>query len=262
MNQTEISIDFLQRIIREAGALALSFRERLSTLRTEVKDSDADIVTEADRAIEERLRENILDRHPDHGILGEEGGETGESEYRWVIDPIDGTTGFAHGLSHFSVSIALEKNNQPLLAGVYAPALGELFLAEHKKGASFNGKKIHVSKRNELSKCVLSTGFACIRAKQERNNLKHFCEMMPRIRGIRRLGSAALDLCYVAAGILDGYWELNLQPYDIAAGKLILQEAGGIISDYSGSVKKIPAEVVASNELIHAEMLKVLSLPG
>lgn len=245
---------FLEETILEAGRMCLDFSKTLGDINISRK-SEKDLVTEADVAVEKFITSQIKKKYPDCSILGEEGGETLGGEYRWIIDPIDGTTSFVHAQPFYCVSIALENKGVLELGAVYAPALGELFFAQRGCGATLNGKQISVSHRSEFGDCVLATGFACIRSGERRNNLPIFNSILPKIRGIRRYGSAAMDLCYVACGRLDGFWELNLNLYDIAAGRLILEEAGGSYSDFSGNLVHIPYESAASNRLIHERLL-------
>lgn len=249
---------FIESITREAGAMALGYGKRLSVLKVERK-RPTDLVTEADKAVEDYLRTEIARRHPDHGIMGEERSERfGKGRFRWVIDPIDGTTSFVHGQPFYSVSVALQDRGQTVLGAVYAPALGEFYLAEKGRGAFLNRKRIRVSSRDRLIDSVLATGFACVRAGLSRNNLPLFAAVITRIQSVRRYGSAAMDLCYTASGRLEGFWELCLRPYDVAAGILILTEAGGRVSDLSGGSGRIPDEVVATNGRIHRELIGIL----
>jgi len=267
MNTTlnlEEAEQFLSRMIREAGEMTLKYREDMHALRVEQKGTDKDLVTEADQAVEAFLRERILERYPDHAILGEEEGETGSSPCRWIIDPIDGTISFLHGQYQYSISIALEVEDELVLAAVFAPALDDLFTARQGRGAFQNGRPISVSAAPVISESVMATGFPCIRAGMKKTNLPLFCEMMPRIRDIRRGGSAAFELCLVACGQLDGYWEKHINLYDVAAGVLLVREAGGVVTDYSGSGKGLPTEILATNGLIHEECISVIKpfLPG
>ena len=250
--------EFLKNIITEAGQIALARKARLADVQV-TRKSAKDLVTEADVAVENFLVEQINRQYPDHAILGEETGSHTGNEYRWIIDPIDGTNSFVHDQPFFSNSIALEKNGTVVLAAVNAPVLGELFMAERGSGATLNGKPIHISACNLLGDAMLATGFACIRSELEHNNLTHFCRIMPKIRGIRRYGSAAIDLCYTACGRLDGFWEMNLNIYDIAAGALIVTEAGGTVTDFAGS-SNLPAEVLATNGRIHNELSRILTV--
>jgi myo-inositol-1(or 4)-monophosphatase len=250
---------FLKDIITQAGAISLAHRARLHTMQITRKDTAKDLVTEADVAVENYLVEQIKQTYPDHAICGEESGLHSGNEFRWVIDPIDGTTSFVHEQPFYSISIAVQQNEQTILAAVYAPVLGELFMAEKGRGATLNGQPIHVSDRTDLSDCVCTTGFACLRANLERNNLPLINRIAPTLRGLRILGSAAMDLCYVACGRTDGSWELNLNIYDIAAGMLICTEAGGSVTDFSGhGTDNLPGEILATNGKLHTQLAEIL----
>ena len=255
LNEAE---QFLKDIILSAGELTLDYRRRLSTLKVDHKATDRDIVTEADRAVESFLRMKLAEKYPDHAVLGEEEGESGDSEYRWIIDPIDGTIAFLHGQYQYSISIALEAAGETVVAAVYAPALNDLFTAQKGRGAALNGRPIHVSGASSVGEAVFATGFPCIRAGMKETNLPLFNEMMMHIRDIRRGGSAALELCYVACGQLDGYWEKYIEIYDVAAGLLLVEEAGGRISDYRGGTEGLPREVLATNGLIHDQAMTLI----
>lgn len=248
---------FLQDIVTEAGNLSLEYRAKLSELQVQRK-SPKDLVTEADKAVEAFLCRRITERYPDHAIFGEETGHKAGNEFRWVIDPIDGTTSFVHKQPFYAISVAVEKAGHAILAAVNAPVLHELFLAEKDAGATLNGKPIHVSQCELLEDAVLATGFACVRVDLPKNNLPYFTALVPKIRDVRRYGSAAIDLSYVACGRLDGFWELNLQTYDIAAGLLLVTEAGGMISDFSHRQTNMPYELVATNTLLHKELIQQL----
>lgn len=254
-------LDFIARIALEAGNIALSERENMSDSAIHYKN-DKDIVTDVDRKIENFIVREIQKTYPEHGILGEEHGRSGnsDSEYLWVIDPIDGTTSYAHGQFYYSVSIALLKNSKPILAAVYAPRLNENFTAALGKGAFLNGKRIYVSKRDKLINSVLATGFACLRAGMEDNNLPAFNRIVPKLRGIRRCGSAALDMANVACGRFEGFWERNLNLYDIAAGDLIVREAGGMVTDFHDGSDYPAHGTLATNGLVHAELVHLLNL--
>jgi myo-inositol-1(or 4)-monophosphatase len=206
--------------------------------------------------VEDYLVRQIKDRFPGHDIIGEESGShlTG-SEYCWVIDPIDGTTSYFHRQPYFSVSIALKEKGKLLCGGVYAPALDQMFLAARGEGAALNGKPIHVSQSSRMADSVLATGFACLRAGLEDNNLGYFNRIMPEIRDVRRCGSAALDLAYVAAGKYDGFWEMNLNEYDVAAGILLVLEAGGQVFDFNGDSHYPQEGIIATNGCIDNELL-------
>jgi myo-inositol-1(or 4)-monophosphatase len=240
-------------IAREAGALLIQYFDQ--NIKIEYK-GDADLVTAADRKSEALIRERIRESWPEHDVLGEEGGfnDTG-SEYRWYVDPLDGTTNFAHGFPVFAVSMALEHrggDEGTRIAGVvYDPTRDELFAAEKGKGAQLNGKAIQVSKITRLQECLVATGFPS--HKRHKNpNIFFYHQITLRTHGVRRAGSAALDLCNVACGRFDGFWEFNLNPWDTAAGVLIIEEAGGKVSRFDGSAFELNSrETLASNGLVH-----------
>ncbi len=250
--------DFILRLSSDSGRLALAEFARLETQSISFKN-EKDLVTDADRKIEEFIVSRIHRKFPSHDIFGEETGKTSKgSKYCWIIDPIDGTTSFVHGQPFFSISIALQKNGKTIYGAVNAPKLGELFWAEKGKGSFCNGKRLHVSERNKLINSVMCTGFACLRANLKDNNLPIFNKILPKLRGVRRYGSAAIDLSYVACGRLEGFWELNLKPYDVAAGILILEEAGGKVCDLSGK-KNYPEDgILATNGKITKEFLETM----
>lgn len=240
-------LSFLQDTITRAADICVAEQGRLTPGDLEFK-SRKDLVTATDRQVEAFIVGQIESRFPDHGILGEETGRSRtQSDYLWIIDPIDGTTSFFHGQPYYGVSIALEKGGEIIMGAVSAPALGQLFHARKAEGAFLNGQPIRVSDTITLADAVMATGFACLRAGLENNNLAHFNRIVPRLRDIRRCGSAALDLCYVACGKLDGFWELNLNIYDVAAGMLLVTEAGGVISDFSGGPLFPENGIVAAN---------------
>lgn len=219
-----------------------------------------DLVTSADQDCEQKIIDVIRHSFPDHSILAEEKTDiqNAQSAYRWIVDPLDGTTNFAHGHPQFCVSIALEKSDRVILGLVYDPIRDECFEAALGQGATLNGEALRVSTVNELDKALLATGFPYDRREFAAVYLGYFKEFMIRCQGIRRGGSAALDLCYVACGRFDGYWELKLKPWDIAAGALIVAEAGGRLSDFSGKPFSIDGqETLASNRLIHEEMVRI-----
>ena len=249
---------------REAGALLMHhFHQHL---KIEYK-GDADLVTAADRAAEVLIRDRIRQQWPTHDVLGEEQGLNDQgSEYRWYVDPLDGTTNFAHGFPVFCVSIALEhqpselesrgKRAQRIAAVVYDPTRDELFSAEQGKGAQLNGEPIHVSKTAALKESLLATGFPS-RKRHKNPNIYFYHQITLHSHGVRRAGSAALDLCNVAAGRFDGFWEFNLNPWDTAAGVLIVEEAGGKVTRFNGSPFELNSrETVASNGLIHDALLR------
>ena len=241
-------------IAREAGTLLLQFFDK--NIRIEYK-GDADLVTAADRKSEALIRERIRQTWPEHDVLGEEEGlrDTG-SEYRWYVDPLDGTTNFAHGFPVFCVSLGLEHRGQMVAGVVYDPTRDEMFAAERAKGATLNDRPIHVSQSKLLKESLVGTGFPS--HKRHKNpNIHFYHQITLRSHGVRRAGSAALDLCYVACGRMDGFWEFNLNPWDTAAGVLVVEEAGGIVSDFRGGPFQLNSrETLASNGLIHDELIR------
>jgi len=220
-----------------------------------------DLVTEMDRLSEQAIVSRIKSAFPGHGILTEESPEEVTPDgARWIIDPIDGTTNYAHAFPVFCVSIALERDSVVECAVVYNPMLDELFVAEKGRGATLNGKRISVSKTPSLDRSLLATGFPYDIRTSPKNNLDNFARFAVRAQAIRRAGSAALDLCYTACGRFDGFWEMKLRPWDVAAASLIVNEAGGRMTSFSGGDFSIySSECLASNALVHEEMLSVLN---
>jgi len=249
-------------IAREAGAKLREFFAQ--GVETEYK-GDVDLVTVADRTAEKLIRERLAEAFPDHGVYGEEGTrERMEGEYRWYVDPLDGTTNFAHGFPQFCVSMGLEQRQAGslpdqdgiLVAGViYDPMRDELYTAERTRGAWLNGKPLHVSRTPVLAESLVSTGFPS-RKRHDSPNIHFYHEFTLRSHGVRRAGSAALDLAFVAAGRLEAFWEFNLNPWDTAAGILLVEEAGGHVTGFDGSAFQLNSrEVLASNGHIHAELV-------
>jgi myo-inositol-1(or 4)-monophosphatase len=252
--------DLAVSVAREAGAL---LRERLGTVRIDFK-STVDLVTDADRASEALIASKISAVFPDHALVGEEGargpsGEIDRSGYSWVFDPLDGTTNYAHGYPHFAVSIALEFAGETLLGAVYDPMREELFLAELGNGATLNGVQIGVTTTDQLIRSLLATGFSYdLDARAE--NTEMWTAFLNICQGTRRDGSAALNLAYVAAGRLDGFWERPLNAWDVAAGALMVAEAGGRVTNFRGErFDPFDREVVATNGAIHKDILAVIS---
>jgi myo-inositol-1(or 4)-monophosphatase len=221
-----------------------------------------DLVTSFDNKAQEMLFDRLSRSFPDHGFLAEEGLSYKEQgEFRWIIDPLDGTTNYAHGVPIFCVSIGLEFQGRIILGVVYDPMQDEIFQALEGAGASLNGSSIHVSSEGDLGKSLVATGFPYDIRVNPTNNAVHFNNFLTRVQAIRRCGSAALDLCYVACGRFDGFWELKLHPWDMAAGGLIVKEAGGRMSDFDGREFSIyEPEVLATNGLIHESMVHVLQI--
>lgn len=249
------------------GAGEIIMRHFAAPIPTTSKTSRIDIVTEADTEAEAFIVAELAKRFPGHHIVGEEGGgqgaAAGGAAYHWFVDPIDGTVNFASKLPHFCTSIALATaDREPLLGVVYDPTRREMFTAVKGGGAWLNERRIRVTDTGELVDAVVTSGFPYDKHTNPDNNLREWGAFLTRIRGERRLGSAALDLCYVAAGRLDGYWEKDLKPYDAMAGMLLVREAGGVVTDYAGGAwpqREDRGRYVASNGVIHAEMLGVLA---
>jgi myo-inositol-1(or 4)-monophosphatase len=250
-----------ESIAREAGALLREFYHR--GVRTEYK-GDVDLVTEADRASEALIGARLHAAFPDHGIYGEEGTRQGlDREFRWYVDPLDGTTNFAHGFPVFCVVLGCERRRPGLapdedgemIAGViYDPLRNEMFSAARGAGATLNGEPIHVSHAKSLQESLIATGFPSHK-RHSSPNVHFYQEFTLRSHGVRRAGSAAIDLAYVACGRLDGYWEFQLNPWDTSAGYLLLEEAGGRITHFDGSKFTLDSrEILATNGLIHNEM--------
>ena len=259
MNEVEQVRAFAEQLARAAGKIQRDRYETELVVRT--KSASIDLVTEVDHACEALIVETLHRERPDDAILAEEGGgdDRPGAEWRWVIDPLDGTMNYAHGYPRFCVSIGVERDGVRAAGVVYDPLMDELYTATAGGGAFRNGQRIAVSEERELGRSLLATGFAYDRRESEVDNLDHFGAFLKRARALRRDGSAALDLCYVASGRLDGYWELKLQPWDVAAGALILEEAGGRFSDFTGTGSaRDGREVLASNGGIHGQMLDVL----
>ena len=221
---------------------------------------DIDLVTEVDLLSEKEIIARIKKQYPDHEILAEESGETqGNAEYRWVIDPLDGTVNYSHGFPGYSVSIALQKNGVSELGVIYSPCFDELFIAERGQGSTLNSKPISVSSITSLKKSLLITGFAYDVGRSDNDNLDHFSAFVKASQAVRRMGSAALDLCYTAMGRAEGFWELNLNAWDVAAGSLIVKEAGGKVTRFDGGQFRFEdREILATNGLAHQAMVDIL----
>jgi myo-inositol-1(or 4)-monophosphatase len=244
-------------IAHEAGALLNSFFEQ--PLEIEYK-GPMDVVTEADRRSEALITKRLSEEFPDHAIVAEEGGgHKSNSEYCWYVDPLDGTTNFAHRFPAFCVSLGLARRNEVIAGVIYDPFHRELYTAERGAGAFMNGRRLSVSKIESLAEGLVATGFPPYASDHELN-IQYYFKFTQVCHGVRRAGSAALDLCSVAAGRFEGFWELKLNPWDKAAGVLMVTEAGGRVSDLSGGpLKLLENEVFASNGLVHDAMLQVFS---
>jgi myo-inositol-1(or 4)-monophosphatase len=243
--------------VMKAGAMQLAGADNLHV----EKKGTIDLVTEIDREVERMFRALIAERFPDHTILAEEFAVEGEHEAQhcWVFDPVDGTTNYAHGLPIYCSAASLEIDGQPVVAAIYDPTRRELFTAERGQGAWLNGAPLTVSSADSLIDSLLVTGFPYTVHKDPEELLELFGDFLRRARAVRRLGSAQLDLAYVAAGRFDGFWELHLQPWDMSAGALIVQEAGGTTTDaFNGGFSSRRGSIVASNGRIHAQMVDVI----
>lgn len=253
-------VNIAVRAARRAGELMVRQLNQLDTLEVVEKERN-EFVTQIDRLAEDAIVEVIRNHYPDHAILGEEGGERGEHEFRWIIDPLDGTTNYLHGFPVFSVSIAVTHKGQLEHGVVYDPLRQEIFTASRGRGAQLDGRRIRVSRRNQVGRSLIATGFPY------RMNQRHMDDYLGMLRvvmessaGVRRPGSAALDLCYVAAGRVDGFWELGLKLWDIAAGTLMIREAGGRVSDFHGTDRFLDTgHIVAGNPKIYAALSRMLA---
>lgn len=254
-------LNFAIQTAREAGKI---LAEKFGRALQVSNKGDIDLVTEADLASERLIVERIRSYHPRHRILTEESGdvaEAGSSEdsHKWIIDPLDGTTNYAHGYPTFCVSIALEHEGRVVVGVVYDPAREELFAAERGEGATLNGRRIRVSETVELNRALVCTGFP-YDVRQRNDFVRHFRDFIMKAQSVRRDGAAALDLAYVASGRFDGFYEEGLRPWDVAAGVLLVEEAGGRVTHYDGSPFYIyTPPIAASNGLVHEAMLEVLS---
>jgi myo-inositol-1(or 4)-monophosphatase len=254
MNLDSILKDIIQ-LAENVGEYQLA-NFRNENIIKELKSSNIDLVTEVDKKSEVIIRKKLNELFPDHGILGEEEDEQkSTSKYRWVLDPLDGTINYASGLPIFAVSIALEYDGKSILGVVHTPYIGETFWAIKGKGAYRNGIKLKVGNKTELVESVVATGFPYDRAQVgfDKNNVNYLKNIMPKVRGIRRMGAAAYDLCLVASGNLDGYWEMGLKLWDVAAASLIIEEAGGIIHHFRDDRN---ISITAGNPIIADKLLE------
>ena len=250
-------LDFLLPVMREVGTFLL---QHLGNVQSIEFKGRANLVTEMDRRSETHLIRAIRAQHPDHAILSEEvgalPGEPGQPE--WILDPVDGTTNYVHGLPYFCVALALRQGPQLQAGMVYHPYIDELYWAERDQGAFMNGRLLHVSSTAALDDALLTTGFPSDLSRAPDTNIEHFLALMPRTRAIRRMGSASLDLCNVAAGRLDGFWQPTMLVWDVAPGAIIVEEAGGRVSDFAGNTGVYEGSIAASNGQIHTALVEVL----
>jgi myo-inositol-1(or 4)-monophosphatase len=244
---------------RRAGSIINRASLNLDILTVRHKTFN-DLVSEVDRAAEQAIIEVLKDAYPEHAILAEESGSQGDSEYLWIIDPLDGTTNFLHGFPQYAVSIALMHKRVLMQAVVYDPGRNELFTTTRGRGAYLNDRRLRVSKRIRLTGALIGTGFPFRELKHLDAYMDMFRDIVKNTAGVRRAGAASLDLAYVAAGRLDGFWEIGLSPWDIAAGNLLIQEAGGLIGDFEGNDGYLESgNVVGGNPKIFAQLIKILA---
>jgi myo-inositol-1(or 4)-monophosphatase len=243
---------------RRAGSLINRATQDVDLLTVERKGV-SDYVSEVDRMAEQAIVETLMEAYPDHAILAEEGGAQGRSDYLWIIDPLDGTTNFLHGFPQFAVSIGLQVKGVLNLAVVYDPTRNELFTATRGRGAHLNDRRLRVSKQARLQDSLIGTGFPYRDFTYLDDYLKMFRELLPKTAGLRRPGCASLDLAYVAAGRYDGFWEAGLKPWDLAAGVLLIQEAGGLVTDFDGGENYLATgNVVGGNPKVFSQLLQVI----
>jgi len=252
-------LSFAIKTAKEAGKIQMSYFGNISSL--EKKSTNIDLLTNADIESERHIIKSIQKKFPSHSILSEESGKiSNDNKYTWVIDPLDGTTNFTHNLPIFAVSIGLMINKEINCGVVYNPAAEKCFYAQSNKGAYLNDKKIHVSSSNTLGDSLLATGFPYLHDSRYDMSFELFKDFYDRTRGIRRLGAASLDLCFVAMGRFDGYYEYGLKPWDISAGSLILTESGGRVTDWNNEKMPLNGErILGTNNLIHKELISVIT---
>lgn len=254
--------DFLEVAVEAARKGGAIIAEAMDLPKNVAYKTEVDLVTETDKKSEAAIVECLRKYFPQHAIVAEEGGISGPdfaAKYKWYVDPLDGTTNFAHGYPVFAVSIGLFENGQPLVAAICNPVTRDIFTATRGGGAYRNEKRIHVSKVEKLAKSLVATGFPTHKRVQN-PNIHYYWEFTLRSHGVRRAGAAALDLCSVACGHFDGFWEFGLKPWDTAAGTLLVQEAGGVVSDFAGRPYTPGGpQILASNGLVHEEMRELVS---
>ena len=243
---------------RRAGTIINRATQDLDLLTVQRKGNH-DYVSEVDKMAEQAIVETLLEAYPDHAILAEEGGAQGKSEYVWIIDPLDGTTNFLHGLPQFAVSIALQHKGLLTQAVVFDPTRNELYSATRGGGTYLNDRRLRVSKQTRLEDALIGTGFPYHDYSFLDSYLKIFKDLVPKVAGVRRPGAASLDLAYVAAGRYDGFWEAGLKPWDMAAGILLIQEAGGLVTDFAGGENVLGSgNIVGGNPKIFAQLLNII----
>jgi len=252
-------IDDIIEISKQAGSLIRDGFGKF--VQIEFKSNESNLVTEIDKSSEKMIIDFIKKKYPSHSIIAEEGGGVkNDSEYIWVVDPLDGTTNFAHGLPIFSVSIGFQKNNETIAGVVYDVMRNILYSAQLGEGAFADSEQIKVSSTDSLKHSLLVTGFPYNVVENPAGAFERFTALTKNARGIRRLGSAAIDFCYLASGVFDGFWEVYLHPWDICAGKLIAEEAGALVTDFDGNIIDIYSKkILASNNRIHDQIIDVMN---
>ncbi len=252
-----ISLAVLEEVVREAGSIALAYFNGLKNMEVN-KKSPRDFVTAADVAVEDFLKEALARNYPEFGFWGEESGQSANQTNRWIVDPIDGTHSFSRGQYFWAISVALEIDQELVIGAVYAPALNDYYCAEKGSGAWKNDLPITVSSESDLAEAMVATGFACLRSYSTDNNLQRFGRIAQNTTGQRRFGSAALDLCLVADGQVDVFWEQELNLYDVAAGVLIAREAGATVTDFQGNEGVFPKQILVTNGKILKQILPLM----
>jgi myo-inositol-1(or 4)-monophosphatase len=257
-------INVMVKAARRAGRSLKRDLGEIEHLQVSLK-GPANFVTKADKRAEEMLHDDLTKARPGYGFVGEEGGarDGADKSHTWIVDPLDGTTNFLHGIPHFAISIGLQREGVMIAGLIYNPANDDLFIAERGKGAFLNDARLRVAGRRQLNECVIACGLPHIGRGDHALSRNEMTELQPRVAGLRRFGSAALDMAYIAAGRFDGYWERNLQPWDLAAGTIIVREAGGIVSGLTGDDDALrTGNVICGNEYVHAELVKILKTVG
>jgi myo-inositol-1(or 4)-monophosphatase len=252
-------MNVMVKAARRAGRSLKRDLGEIEQLQVSLK-GPANFVTKADKRAEEMLYDDLAKARPGYGFLGEEFGmrEGTDKSHTWIVDPLDGTTNFLHGIPQFAISIALKRDDMIVAAVVYNPANDELYFAERGKGAFMNDQRLRVAGRRQLNECVIACGLPHIGRGDFTLALKEMAALQPKVAGFRRFGAASLDMAAVAAGRFDGYWERNLSPWDIAAGLLLIQEAGGTSSELDGGDVLATGNIVCGNEYVHNELIRIL----
>jgi len=257
-------LNVMIKAARRAGRSLKRDLGEIENLQVSLK-GPANFVTMADRRAEEMLYEDLAKARPGYGFIGEEGGSRpgDDKTHTWIVDPLDGTTNFLHGIAQFAISIALKREDLIIAGVIYNPANEELYIAERGKGAFLNDQRIRVAGRRKLGECVIACGLPHIGRGDHELSRCEMAEIQNKVAGLRRFGAASLDMAFIAAGRLDGYWERNLQAWDMAAGQIIVREAGGIVSGIDGNDDALTSgNVICGNEYVHAELLKILKPLG